>query len=60
MGNAAGWQRVLFGSDYYGQGRGGTASLMRQQLALCGLSEDTLMDVFQRNLIGLLGRPCPQ
>jgi predicted TIM-barrel fold metal-dependent hydrolase len=55
IGNAIGWHRVLFGSDYYGKTRGGTVALMRHQLDLCELSEDTLLDVFQRNLTGLLG-----
>jgi predicted TIM-barrel fold metal-dependent hydrolase len=57
IGNTIGWDRVLFGSDYYGKGRGGTAALMRHQLDLCGLSEERLLDVFQRNLTGLLGQP---
>jgi len=57
IGNTIGWERVLFGSDYYGKGRGGTAALMRHQLDLCGLSEERLLDVFQRNLTGLLGQP---
>jgi predicted TIM-barrel fold metal-dependent hydrolase len=55
IGNTIGWSRVLFGSDYYGKTRGGTAALMRHQLHLCDLSEDRLLDVFQRNLTGLLG-----
>jgi len=57
IGNSIGWQRVLFGSDYYGMTRGGTAALMRHQLQLCDLSDEQLLDVFQRNLTGLLGVP---
>jgi predicted TIM-barrel fold metal-dependent hydrolase len=57
IGNTIGWHRILFGSDYYGKTRGGNPALMRHQLQLCDLSEDTLLDVFQRNLHGLLGAP---
>jgi predicted TIM-barrel fold metal-dependent hydrolase len=57
FGNTIGWHRVLFGSDYYGKTRGGSAALMRHQLHLCDLSEDTLLDVFQRNLTAVLGAP---
>jgi microsomal dipeptidase-like Zn-dependent dipeptidase len=50
-----GWERVLFGSDYYGVGRGGTAELMRHQLELCGMPADAVEKVFQTNLLDVLG-----
>jgi predicted TIM-barrel fold metal-dependent hydrolase len=57
LANRVGWGRVLFGSDYYGVGRGGTAELMRHQLALCDMSADDVERVFQRNIEDVLGAP---
>jgi predicted TIM-barrel fold metal-dependent hydrolase len=57
LADTIGTGRLLFGSDYYGEGRGGTASLMRQQLHLCRFSDDELHQIFQANLVRVLGAP---
>jgi predicted TIM-barrel fold metal-dependent hydrolase len=55
--NSIGCRRILFGSDYYGEGRGGIANLMRQQLDLCEWDAEGLQQVMQDNLLQLLGPP---
>lgn len=56
---SVGPQRIVFGSDYYGEGRGGTASLMRRQLELCEFTEDELERVMRTNIVSVLGEPDP-
>jgi len=55
LGETVGWDRVLFGSDVYDNGRGGSPEMMRHELDACGLDTGTMRKVCGENLVKLMG-----
>ncbi len=54
VGETAGWDKLLFGSDVYDSGRGGSPMIVRHLLDVCGLDTDAMRKVCGENLVALM------